>query len=204
MNSSVDILACAYDNYQLSRASSDRNVECVYYILHAFVVTQPLNPKIMEAARIFNNSGQGAFMTLDHVPVHTPISLEKLRNDTAAASHYMARLGTNLYVDYYEAKFYAEYEVVEIRSGLEVPLWVLVVSGIILIVSLILWQLTDRIIASPYRSSLYKIVAKRITSQTGTPVLLRAKLEPHEPLELEGVELLPGEVIQESDPKDKP
>ncbi|KAK3817376.1 MAG: hypothetical protein J3Q66DRAFT_430723 [Benniella sp.] len=166
MNSSVDILACSYDSYKLNDRPTNRNVECVYHIINVFVMTQPFNPKIKEAARIPN--------------------------------------GTNVYVDYDEDKFYAEYEVVDIQPGLEVPLWVLIVSGIILIASFVLWQLTNWIVDSSHTSSLYRIIAKRMASQTDTPVLLRTKLEAHEPLELEGVVLLPGEGIQGSDPKNKP
>ncbi|KAK3817375.1 MAG: hypothetical protein J3Q66DRAFT_430719 [Benniella sp.] len=115
MNSSVDILACAYDAYQMNDDPPIRNVECVYYIINAFVISQPFNPRIQEAARIPKEYDQGTFMMLDHVPIihngsHAPISLAKLRKDTAAASDYMARLGTNVYVDYEEEKFYAEYE----------------------------------------------------------------------------------------------
>ncbi|KAF9345385.1 hypothetical protein BGX34_004807 [Mortierella sp. NVP85] len=208
MNSSVDILACSYDSYRQDSDSLYRNVECVYHIVKVFVVSQPFNPKIKEAAKIPKEYPYGTFMILDHLPAiqdgsHAPISLAKLRNDTAAVSDYMARLGTNVYVDYYEDRFYAEYEVKDIRSGLEVPLWVLAVSGIILMASFILWQLTDWTVDSSHRSSLYKIIAKRVASQTDTPMLLRAKLGPQEPLELEGVVLLPGENIQGTDPKNE-
>ncbi|KAK3817374.1 MAG: hypothetical protein J3Q66DRAFT_440135 [Benniella sp.] len=195
MNSSVDMLACSYDLYQLNSNTPVRNVECVYYIINAFVMSQPFNPKIKEAARIPKDYRQGTFMILDHVPafhngIHAPISLAKLRNDTAAVSDYMARLGTNVYVDYEEEKFYAEYKVVDIQFGLEVPFWVLVFSGFILIVSFTLWQLTNWIVDSSHTSSLYKIMAKRMGYHAHSPMLVRAKLEP---LELEGVELLPDE-----------
>jgi hypothetical protein len=206
-NSSVDILACAYDPFRLNNVHY-RNVECVYHVGHAFVVSQPFNPKIKEAAAIPKIYRQGTFMILDHLPAiqngsHAPISLAKLRNDTAAVADYMARLGTNVYADYWEEKFYGEYEVVDVHAGLEVPFWVLVVSGIILIVSFILWQATNHIVESPYKSSLYKIMAKRMGYHNGGPVLLRTELEPHEPLELEGVELLPGESLQGIDLKHK-
>ncbi|KAK3817373.1 MAG: hypothetical protein J3Q66DRAFT_369220 [Benniella sp.] len=209
MNSSVDILACAHDAFRWNASYTARNVECVYHTINAFVMSQPFNPKIQEVAMIPKEYYQGTFMILDHVPdihngIRAPISLAKLRSDTAAVSDYMARLGTNLYVDYEEEKFYAEYDVVDVQSGLEVPLWVLVVSGFILIVSFILWQLTYWLVDSAHTSSLYRIMSKRMASQTDTPVLLRAKLEPREPLELEGVVLLPGEGIQGTDPKNKP
>jgi len=206
-NSSVDLLACAYDTYKLNDYRPDRNVECVYYTINAFVMSQPFNPKIQEVTRIFGDTGyQGTIMIMDHVPTtsgknHTPISLAKLRNDTAAVSDYMARLGTNLDVNYSEGKFYAQYDVKDIQSGLEVPLWVLVVSGFILIVSFILWQLTYWIVDSSHTSSLDKIMAMRMGFHTHTPMLVRAKLEP---LELEGVELLPGEGIPGTDPMNKP
>jgi hypothetical protein len=197
MNNSVDMLVCSYDTYQLPGGLPVRNVECVYYNINGLVVSQQVNPKIKEAARLPRDNWQGTFMILDHPPsVHNrsaPISLEKKREDTAAVTDYVARLGNNVYTDYKEGKFFAEYDVKDIESGLEVPFWVLVFSGIILIFSLILWQLTDWIIESPYRSSLYHVMGMRMASRTDTPMLLRTKLEPHEPLELEGVELLPYE-----------
>ncbi|KAF9361808.1 hypothetical protein BGX34_006908 [Mortierella sp. NVP85] len=207
-NSSVDILACAYDSYRLDNNPPVRNVECAYYISNVFVMTQPFNPKIKEAAKLPRAYQSGTFMVLDHVPTtsgknHAPVSLAKLRNDTAAVSDYMARLGTNSDVDYYEGKFFAEYDVKNIESGLEIPLWVLIVSRFILMASFILWQLTNWIIGSPHTSSLYRIIAKRMVSQTDRPVLLRAKIEPHEPLELEGIVLLPGESIQGTDSMNK-
>ncbi|KAK3817377.1 MAG: hypothetical protein J3Q66DRAFT_339628 [Benniella sp.] len=209
MNSSVDILACSYDSYQFNSTSTFINVECVYHIINVFVANQPFNPKIKEAAGIPKGYYLGTFMILDHLPAiqngnHARISLAKLRNDTAAVSDYMARLGTNVYVDYYEDKFYAEYEVKDIQAGLEVPLWLLVVSGIILIASFVLWQLTNWIVDSSHTNSLYKIMAKRMGFHSDRPVLLRARLEPDEPLELEGVVLLPVEGIQGTDPKNKP
>ncbi|KAF9343462.1 hypothetical protein BGX34_006729, partial [Mortierella sp. NVP85] len=115
MNSSVDILACSYDSYKHNSDPTNRNVECVYHIINVFIVSQPFNQKIKEAAKFPKWYYQGTFMILDHLPaiqngIHTPISLVKLRNDMAAVSDYMARLGTNVYMDYGEEKFYAEYE----------------------------------------------------------------------------------------------
>jgi len=202
MNSSIDVLACSYDTYQLNDYRPFRNVECVYNTINAFVMSQPFNPKIQKAAKLPGEYQSGTFMILDHIPAfhngsHAPISLAKLRNDTAAVSHYMARLGTNVHVNYAEGRFYGEYKVVDIQSGLEIPLWVLAVSGFILIISFILWQLTDWVIGPPHTSSLYESIARRMGCQTDRPVLLRAKLEP---FELEGVELLPGESIRGIDP----
>ncbi|KAF9361809.1 hypothetical protein BGX34_006909 [Mortierella sp. NVP85] len=204
-NSSVDILACTYDTYQLNDNPLVRNVECAYHTINAFVMTQPFNPEIKKAAKLPGKYQSGTFMVLDHVPTtngknHAPISLSKLRNDTAAVSDYMARLGTNAHMNYTEGKFYGQYDMYDVQSGLEIPLWVLIVSGFILIVSLILWQLTNWIVDSSHTSSLYKIMAMRMGYHTDTPVLLRAKLEP---FELEGVGLIPSEGIQGADSMNK-
>jgi hypothetical protein len=125
------------------------------------------------------------------------VSIEKMRNDTLAVADYMARLGSSLYANFLGMKLYVQYDIAKIKSGLEVPFWVLIVAGILLVVSLLSWQMTNWLIGSPYNSSLYSVIRARLSSRSNTSIskLMRFRFEP---LMFEDVKLLPDHVERSS------
>jgi len=84
-------------------------------------------------------------MTIDHSgkvlkdATLAPISIENMKNDTMAVTNYMARLGYGYSADPEKGKRYTHYDVADLVSGLEVPLWVPIVAGIIMLASLLTW-----------------------------------------------------------------
>ncbi|KAF9354879.1 hypothetical protein BGX34_010771 [Mortierella sp. NVP85] len=121
-----------------------------------------------------------------------PASIEKMRNDTADVVDYMAKLGYNYYAHFVEfnGSLYIEYNVEDIKPGLEIPFRVLIVAGIIVILSSLLWLLTYLLVGKPHDSSLYSIIRARLSSRSNTPIpkLMRFK---YEPLMFEDIQLLP-------------
>jgi hypothetical protein len=61
-----------------------------------------------------------------------PVSIEKMRNDTAAVGDYMAQLGASQYADFRNRRLYIQYDIAS-----QVPFWVLAAAVIILIISLL-------------------------------------------------------------------
>ncbi|KAK3818483.1 MAG: hypothetical protein J3Q66DRAFT_429650, partial [Benniella sp.] len=137
-------------------------------------------------------------MVLEYFPDITkdnkkaPVSTKKMRSDTVAVADYMAKVGSSFHADFGTKKVYILYDKAKLEAGLEIPLWVLIAAGIIMLVSLCVWILTHWLVGPPHSSTLYSIIRKRLAEASGTPVprLMRFKL----PLMFEGVNLLPDKV----------
>ncbi|KAK3818403.1 MAG: hypothetical protein J3Q66DRAFT_439500 [Benniella sp.] len=173
---------------------------CVYFTIAVHIFKQPvLNDQIQGAIDRLKRLVQFAnyHMVLEYFPELTedntlaPISTKKMRNDTVAVADYMAQIGSSFFANFYEKKVYILYDKAEIETGLEIPLWVLIAAGIIMLVSFCLWQLTHWFVGPPHTSSLYSIVRTRLAETSGTPFprLMRFKL----PLTFEDVYLLPDQ-----------
>ncbi|KAK3824913.1 MAG: hypothetical protein J3Q66DRAFT_436094 [Benniella sp.] len=195
-NSTIDIYVCA---------KSQLVYECVYGVINILHIRQTPNKSILEKlgatdmSSIDDNVHMTTYMSLEYAPkvkngTPDPISTEKLRNDTLAATDYMARLGYNYYVDFTERKLYVQYDVAKLESGVEAPLWVLVFAGILAVVSFSVWQLTHWLVGAPHTSSLYSILWTHIASRSNTPVprLMRSRYQP--PLMLQDFNLLPDNI----------
>ncbi|KAF9349331.1 hypothetical protein BGX34_001852 [Mortierella sp. NVP85] len=180
---------------------------CVYYTIamHIFKQSVP-DDQIRATIERLKSSPLSSFyhhMGLEYFPELTkdntlaPISTKKMRDDTVAAATYMAQIGSSFFADFGEDNVYVLYDKSEIEAGLEIPLWVLIAAGIITLVSLCVWQLTDWLVGPPHTSSLYSIVRTRLEERSGNPVpmLMRFKL----PLIFEDVNLLPDQVEHLSD-----
>jgi hypothetical protein len=106
----------------------------------------------------------------------------------------MAGLGYNYYASFRpnNGKVFIYYNVADIKSGLAIPFWVLLVSGITMVLCLVLWQLTDRIIGSPYNISLYSAIRDQLEhrSNTSIPSVMRFSFQP---LSFEDAKLLPDQ-----------
>ena len=191
-NTTIDVYVCA---------KSQLVYECVYGVINILHIRQTPNKSILEKfgatdiSSIDDNVHMTTYMSLEYAPKvkngkPDPISTEKLRKDTLAATDYMARLGYNYYVDFAERKLYVQYDVAELKSGVEAPLWVLVFAAILAVVCLLVWLLTHWLIGAPYTSSLYSILWTRIASRSNTPI---PSLMPFhfQPLMLRDVKLLP-------------
>ncbi|KAK3827778.1 MAG: hypothetical protein J3Q66DRAFT_394109 [Benniella sp.] len=198
-NTTVEFYAC------------DDTYDCVYGIISSIYFNQPQK----ELMNVTNESDLrtydvGTYMTLEYpLSTHTttidgkikvklsPVSIEKMRNDTAAVADYMARLGTHLFASFEKSTLYLQYDITEVISGLEVTFWVLAAAVIILIASFLSWQMTNVMIGPPHHSSLYSVIRSRLASRSDAPVsrLMRFR---YEPLMFEDVKLLPDHVEHSS------
>ncbi|KAF9097652.1 hypothetical protein BGX27_000922 [Mortierella sp. AM989] len=201
-NSSVDLLACVVTEKFTS--SKYLGWECIYASIYVLVIKDLENQDISQAlgSNTFDQEIRSNYMTIEHAPRTTngngyPVSLAKIRSDTAAVADYMARLGSNFYADFRNGKLYIQYDVSEIKLGLEAPLWVLILTAALAVVGLLVWQLTDLLVGYPYTSSLYKTIETQLASasktNTPSPRLMKCNLKPLTPLTLDGVQLVPDD-----------
>ncbi|KAG0220977.1 hypothetical protein B0O80DRAFT_67030 [Mortierella sp. GBAus27b] len=198
-NSTIDTLGCtaAY----LPNVT-EVGVTCAYGIASLLVLKpQTINPLLREArgGRPFPPTKiVSAAMVIEHIPrvnngTAEPISMATLRNATNATTHYMASLGQNFYADYLEGKLYTIYDTYDVQSGFEVPLGMLVCIGVVMVLCLCFWALTEFLLNPRYTSSIHKV----ISIQLGIPGLMRSKVGP---IEFEGVPLVPeGDIYRKDD-----
>ena len=201
-NTTVDLYACEYFEVY----------ECVYAVASSIHFPGSFEDMKKAVGDDLRERVRDRYMTLEYfmsaytTPVDIDgnvqrkirsVSIEKMRNDTLAVADYMARLGSSLYANFLGMKLYVQYDIAKIKSGLEVPFWVLIVAGILLVVSLLSWQMTNWLIGSPYNSSLYSVIRARLSSRSNTSIskLMRFRFEP---LMFEDVKLLPDHVERSS------
>jgi len=200
VDSTIDIYACGSTLPHSGGMFIRGSFECVYgtiSVLHF----RPLSKDIFRAYRREKSTQRSfaTYMTLEYFTnilgdgKADPISTEKLRNDTMAVVEYMAQLGSNYYADFDTGKLYILYNVADLKSGLEMPLWVLVVAGIILLVGFCAWQLTEWLVGPPHTSSLYRVLHDQLAFRSNTPVpkLMRFRIQP---LTFEDAKLFPDEI----------
>ncbi|KAK3827777.1 MAG: hypothetical protein J3Q66DRAFT_321073 [Benniella sp.] len=209
-NTTIDFYACEY---------FDSSFECVYAVGSSILFHQPFENLKNATDNDLRERRRDRYMTLEYfmsaynvTPVDTDddvrwklrsVSIEKMRNDTLAVADYMAQLGSSLHADFHNMKLYVQYDIAKINSGFEVPFWVLVVAGILLVVSLLSWQMTNWLIGSPYNSSLYSVIRSRLSSRSNTSIskIMRFRFEP---LMFEDVKLLPDHVEYSSNEEHMP
>ncbi|KAK3818479.1 MAG: hypothetical protein J3Q66DRAFT_429636, partial [Benniella sp.] len=194
-NSTVEAFVC-----MVFIAEDGDKFLCVYVTMTMHVFKQPVHNNQIQLLieRLKGKQYHGQHMVLEHSPEFTkdntlaPISTMKMRNDTVAVADYMARIGSSFFAIFPENTAYILYDKAEVKAGLEIPLWVLIAAGIIMLVSFCVWQLTHWLVGPPHTSSLYSIVRTQLaeTSVTPFPRLMRFKL----PLVFEDVNLLPDKV----------
>ncbi|KAF9351998.1 hypothetical protein BGX34_000239 [Mortierella sp. NVP85] len=201
--SNIEIFACQY-------GGRDEKVECIYSTARMLQFTQPLKDAIAKLGiqhyTSTSSPSASSYMTFETFTGvvkekdannwrAAPASLERMKKDTIDVADYMADLGYNYFAEFtqYQGEIFILYNVEDLKSGLEVPFWVLVVAGIILATSFLLWQITNQLVGSPHNSSLYSIIRARLASASNTslPKTLRFRFEP---LMLEDVKLLPDQV----------
>ncbi|KAF9349332.1 hypothetical protein BGX34_001853 [Mortierella sp. NVP85] len=202
-NSTAEAFVC--ESYHIK--SYGDGLRCVYFTITMHLFNQPVNDQIREAFEILKDLAPlpHHYMVLEYFPElikdnsFAPISTKKMRDDTVDVAAYMAKIGSSFFASFHGNKVSILYDKAEIEAGLEIPLWVLIAAGIITLVSLCIWQLTDWLVGPPHTSSLYSIVRTRLAERSGTPVprLMRFKL----PLMFEDVNLLPDQVEHLSDEK---
>ncbi|KAF9347604.1 hypothetical protein BGX34_002994 [Mortierella sp. NVP85] len=179
-------------------------IECFYGTTRVLPFKSPYNYDLFKYRNSteYTHYDERSYISLEYLTnnyngAYSPISVKKMSSDTVDVTNYMADLGYNFYADFggddQQGKVYIQYNVSSTSLGLEVPLWVLVIAGIILTVSFCVWQLIHRLVGSPYTSSVYSIIRKRLASYTNTsiPKLMRFKFQP---LMFENVTLLPDEI----------
>ncbi|KAK3818476.1 MAG: hypothetical protein J3Q66DRAFT_337723 [Benniella sp.] len=197
VNSTVDAFVCSI---YYNEPSDEEQFLCVYVTMAMHVFKQPVHSNQIQLIieKLKEKQYPCLHMVLEYFPEITkenkavPISTMKLRDDTVVVADYMARIGSTFFADFRENKVYILYDKAEIEAGLEIPLWVLIAAGIIMLVSLCVWQLTQWLVGPPHTSSLYSIVRTQLEERSVTPFprLMRFKL----PLMFEDVNLLPDKV----------
>ncbi|KAK3818449.1 MAG: hypothetical protein J3Q66DRAFT_337672, partial [Benniella sp.] len=196
-NSAVEAFVCtAYYDELWNREM----FMCVYITMTMHVFNQPVHNSQIQLVieGLKDKQYRGTHMVLECFPEITkdntlaPFSTKKMRDDTVAAADYMARIGSSFFADFNEDKVYILYDKAEVKTGLEIPLWVLIAAGIVTLVSFCVWQLTHWLVGPPHTSSLYSIVRTQLAERSATPFprLMRFKL----PLMFEDVNLLPDKV----------
>ncbi|KAK3818451.1 MAG: hypothetical protein J3Q66DRAFT_429580 [Benniella sp.] len=194
-NSTVDTFVCT-----VQKVFREESFYCLYITITMQRFNQPVHNGIIQGVieRLKGLQLPSDHMVLEYFPDTTkdntvaPISTKKMRDDTVAVADYMAQVGSSFIADFFgEKKVYILYDKAEIEAGLEIPLWVLIAAGIIMLVSFCIWQLTHWLVGPPHTSSLYSIIRKQLAETSGTPVprLMRFKL----PLMFEDVNLLPDQ-----------
>ncbi|KAK3824846.1 MAG: hypothetical protein J3Q66DRAFT_364722 [Benniella sp.] len=214
-NSTIDIYACGTSLDQSSQdeqleedeALSVSTYECIYAIISVLQFTSTPDSEIQKVrgGKSFVDSHTDqtdpeftTYMTLEYPPTlkgnkAAPISIKGMANDTLNVVNYMAQLGYNYYADFEDDKVYIKYRYADVLTGLEVPFWVLLIAGILLIISFAIWQYTFWLLSTPHNSSVYSIIRNRLAAKSNTPVpkLMRFQFEP---LMFEGVRLLPDQI----------
>ncbi|KAF9357851.1 hypothetical protein BGX34_009201 [Mortierella sp. NVP85] len=218
-NSTVDLYACGTSvglSLGESKPAEEEIVstyECIYAIISVVQFTKEVDGDIRKArgdkSFVTTRSSDTEttitnYITLEYPPTikgskAAPISIKNMTEDNLSVVDYMARLGYNFYADFADEKLYVMYNYADVLTGLEVPFWVLVIAGIILIISFAIWQYTFWLLSTPHNSSVYSIIRNRIAAKSNTqvPKLMRFQFEP---LMFEGVKLLPEHI--ESFPED--
>ncbi|KAK3811203.1 MAG: hypothetical protein J3Q66DRAFT_443435 [Benniella sp.] len=211
-NSSVDILACSikkpfmdggmwlpdlgFDLPELWIPMDGIFYECSYATITVLRFKQ--NNDIAEAFGSdfdFNTYKDSVYISLEYSPAPTnetvaPLSAKNMTRDNVAVADFMASLGTNYYADFRKGLLYIRYDVRKRELGLEVPLWVLLAAGIIVVVSVCVWQMTHWLVGLPHTSSVYSIIRAELGSNSETPVPRIMRFS-YQPLMFEGVKLLP-------------
>ncbi|KAF8951722.1 hypothetical protein BGZ46_003844, partial [Entomortierella lignicola] len=85
-----------------------------------------------------------------------------LKNATSDISHYMATLGQNAYMDWDQQTFFVIFNTWKILQGLEVPVWILVLFGVIAAACIALWAYVRRNLKK-YRGSLYLNISQQLS-----------------------------------------
>ncbi|KAK3821534.1 MAG: hypothetical protein J3Q66DRAFT_426808 [Benniella sp.] len=209
MSSSIEALACSLDGIDSSIGFFKRQMlECVYVNINVMVVKQPFNSNI--SAKLgkdgFSKPPYSTYMTMEYVVGTTngktsPMPLERLKSDVAEVSHYMARLGYNFFAEFGEGKLHIEYEIRDVKLGFMIPLWILLLVGVLLIAGVLVW-LAETWVGSPYNSSLYSVIVKQVPSERVKSTSRLVKVQ-FNPLTFDGIPVqLDGENIGASDPGD--
>ncbi|KAF9362858.1 hypothetical protein BGX34_005368 [Mortierella sp. NVP85] len=187
--SNIDMYACGSASPQDETAFVMSGTECLYGTITMRQFRPNFNNGILSN---YTHREHATYMTLEYSEnrIDGTVSIEKMKNDTTTVTDYMRKLGYNFHADFDNATLYIQYDVARVKSGLEVPLWVLVVSGIILITGVLVWQLTTWLVGSPYSSSLYRIIYARLASGPNTRISRVMRFH-FEPLMFEDTELLP-------------
>ncbi|KAF9362856.1 hypothetical protein BGX34_005366 [Mortierella sp. NVP85] len=206
--STIDILACGSGGppSQTQGQYEQSGFECLYGSVSVLQVKKTPNEKLLEAIdRKLINRGLSTFMTLEYATEMqlstdsagagkaAPLSMEQLRLNTMTVAKSMARLGFSFYPDYDNGRLYIEYDIAVVNAGLEVPLWVLILAGIIAVISFVVWQSATWLIGSPYHNTLYSIVSDELASKSNTPIPKVMRLR-FQPLMIEDVKLFPDQV----------
>ncbi|KAF9361274.1 hypothetical protein BGX34_007239 [Mortierella sp. NVP85] len=139
--------------------------------------------------------GESVYIRLEYSPVPTnetvaPLSTKNMMMDNMAVADYMARLGSNYFADFKKGLLFIQYDVKKRELGLEVPLWVLLAAGIIMVVSMCVWLWTRRFVGPPHTSSIYSIIRAELGSKSNAPVPRIMRFS-YQPLMFEGIKLLP-------------
>ncbi|KAF9961317.1 hypothetical protein BGZ70_008324 [Mortierella alpina] len=199
-NPTVEVLACY--------SSQIPGLMCAYIIITSVVTKQqPLNPILTEARQGRPLSQLQGNFTIAMRILHTvvtvdgarqSISTSVLKDATTAATHYLASLGQNFYMDWNASQLYVIYDTTDIQTGLEVPLWLIWGIAVIMITCLCLWAATEYFMDERYLSSLQKNIAIHLGARLpgNAPMVMRSKFDP---LEFEDVSILSYDIQHEVD-----
>ncbi|KAF9199185.1 hypothetical protein BGZ49_010742 [Haplosporangium sp. Z 27] len=171
VNNTIDILIC-YSAGIVDIATLMQM--CSYNTVQLVVTTQQeINPIISKARGgsplssflVYSLSSQitqiPAVINGTQLPV-IPLSFQALKNATSDISHYMAALGQNAYMDWDQQAFFVIFNTSKIVQGLEVPVWILVLFGVITVACIALYVYVYCYLKK-YRGSLYLNISQQLS-----------------------------------------
>ncbi|KAK3811202.1 MAG: hypothetical protein J3Q66DRAFT_414781, partial [Benniella sp.] len=196
-NSSIDTLACSISNTVPDPALGKLFYGCVYATITMLQFKQ--NKDVVDKFGSYPGDadvfGDSVYISLEYSPVPTnetvaPLSTKNMTKDNVAVADFMASLGSNYFADFKKGLLFIQYDVKRRELGLEVPVWVLLAAGIIVVVSVCVWLWMRRFVGAPHTSSIYSIIRAELGSKSNAPVPRIMRFS-YQPLMFEGVKLLP-------------
>ncbi|KAF9351652.1 hypothetical protein BGX26_010383 [Mortierella sp. AD094] len=206
VDNSIDMLMCYSAN---STEISTLVQMCEYRTVQLIVTTkQDINP-IIYHARGSSPLSSGFIYNLvtriTHIPTvfngtqvpTLPISFRVLKSSTLELSHYMTALGQNVYVDWEQQRLFVMFDTWDILEGLNVPLWLMVLFGAIMIACLVLW-IHVWLKFKKHRGSLYHNITQQVSDRVDckAPMLMPFKTDTKK---LGGFPILSGEPRKKND-----
>ncbi|KAG0007842.1 hypothetical protein BGZ80_004168 [Entomortierella chlamydospora] len=166
-NTTFDALLCV----SVKSGKADLKAICSYNSVSAIITSpQDFNPVISAALPPINvgasyyNYPSTAVMSISHIPTVTNTTTQQLsipgaKNASLASALYLASLGQNMYLDWNTSKLYVIYNIVDIESGLEMPLWLTIVVLVAMILCAGFCCLTHYFLDPIFTGSLYKVMS---------------------------------------------
>ncbi|KAG0012789.1 hypothetical protein BGZ80_011512 [Entomortierella chlamydospora] len=176
---------------------------CLYITTNAFtIMKQEVDPILAAVIGDLSMKSESSMNYLTAAEYILPrvngtsasVSVDIVRNTSAAASQYMASLAYSFYADLNDTNLYVLFDVITTYKGLEIPEWLIICIGVAMVACFFLWGFTQYLLDRRYTGSLYKLISIQMSERTSVkaPMLMRSKVDT---LEFDGVPVGFNDVI---------